>query len=203
MGRWLSHSPGLELSPSEGMEVLCGSGRSFSHGSACLEVDAAALLTKGWQPASGAGAKAHQLLSQPMSEVNMERSRLKMEASFPSWALLLLWNGRLLEACLRGGRDSHLRAPTARTFLFCSETAFSQLSQITHSIRFDAVLFLSCSQASSASRRWNRNLMDQATLLKREGRRHCSLWGPVLAAGSRTRQIPLEKLLTKSQMQNK
>lgn len=38
-------------SPSEGMEVLCVSGHanlhSFSHGSACLELDAAALLPKG------------------------------------------------------------------------------------------------------------------------------------------------------------
>lgn len=109
MGRSLSHTPG------PGMEVLCGSGDSFSHGSARLEVDAAALLTEGWQPASGAAAKTHQLLSQPMSGSEHGRICLKMEASFLSWALLLLWDGCLLKASLRGGRDSHLRAPTAST----------------------------------------------------------------------------------------
>lgn len=202
MDKWLDHIPGLELSPSEGMEVLCGSGHSFSLGFACLEW----MLQLCWPRTDSLQVvlvlKHTSYFLSPCLEVNMERNRLKTELlSFLSTAITVKWS--LLKACLQGGRDCHLRAPTARIFLFCSETAFSQLSQITYSTRFEAVLFPSCSQVSIASRRQNRNLMDKATLLKREGHRHCPLWGPILAAGSRTRQIPLEKLLTESQMQNK
>lgn len=103
----LSCAPMLGPGASEGMEVLSGSEHtnlhSFSHGSASLEVDATALLTKGWQSASGTGTKFTPVTFSLMPD--LERNGLKMKAPFLSWILILLWNDSLLRACLPGGRD--------------------------------------------------------------------------------------------------